>query len=124
MAKFQDILDAKKVNPKWNNRDIVRFHYFNENGAVAAKRASDERIYAAVEAGLCKAGAIFAYGGMNNYHEEKMRGLLDARRVSSFDARYHPAEIYNQIKETDAFLNDIPDSAKPRVVAELEGAAK
>lgn len=114
---FDQILNMAALPKSASNRDTVLFHYFNPNGAYAAKKASDARITAAVEAGLCKAGAIYAYGSMNDYYERKLSELFKAKRVSSFDARYYVEEIYNQIKKADAFLADIPADARPEVAA-------
>jgi hypothetical protein len=110
---FDQIRSIAALPKNASNRDTVLFHYFNPNGAVAAKRASDERIYEAVAAGKCKSGVIYAHGGMNRFYEDKLSELVNRQRVSNFDARYYVAEIYNEVKKADAFLADIPDFARP-----------
>lgn len=59
---------ATEVGPKWTNKEIAQFHYFNPNGLYAQKRARDRMISDAVAAGTMKSGAILAYGRFNDYN--------------------------------------------------------
>ncbi len=74
---------ATEVQPGWSNRQVALFHYFNPNGLYAAKKATNEAINAAVDAGTMKAGAIIAYGTLNTYFEDRLRELVQKKRVNA-----------------------------------------
>jgi hypothetical protein len=110
---FDQLTTIAALPKKASAVDTAVFHAFNPNGVVRAKQASDSRITAAVEAGKCKAGAIYAYGGMNHYHEDKLMKLAQARRASMWNVQYYVKEIKEVIARADAFLADVPASARP-----------
>jgi hypothetical protein len=70
----------------WSGRELVRFHYFNPNGVMAAKLALDKEISKLVNDGKCNTGAIIAYGSLNYFYVDKLRDLLDMKRVNGMEA--------------------------------------
>lgn len=86
---FDEILSAPAINPKWPAFRQAAWHYFNPNGAYAAKKEADKAITQAVEEGLLKAGCIIAYGSMNSYHADKLSALAMMRRCKHWDVQYH-----------------------------------
>jgi len=108
---------ATKPGRHWSAKAICQFHYFNPCGAYAAKKASDERIWAAVEAGLCKSGAVFAHGSMSCFYTDALAKAAMSNRVNPFHARYYPEQILEDVKKADAFLANIPDFARPQLSA-------
>ena len=85
--KFEYITQtATAPKSSWSGKELVRFHYFNQNGVMAAKLALDKIISRLVDDGKCNTGAIIAYGSLNYFYEDKLRGLLDSKRVNGLDA--------------------------------------
>lgn len=87
MDKFEAIKSATEVNNKWTNREVIWFHYFNPNGLYAAKKSINDKITALVDAGVCKPGAIIAYGGLNTFHTDWLSNLVSNKRVKTSDMR-------------------------------------
>ena len=80
---FQQITEtATEVGPKWTNKDIAQFHYFNPNGLYAQKMARDEMISDAVASGKMKSGAIFAYGSLNDHYVQLLAHLAMLKFVN------------------------------------------
>ena len=69
-----------------SGRELVRFHYFSPNGVMAAKLALEKEINKRVDDGKCKTGAIIAYGSLNYFYVDRLRGLLDMKRVNGMEA--------------------------------------
>lgn len=104
MPSFDTITRKATVTARsWSNRDIVRFHYFNPNGAYARFRAAYARLIEAVDNVHVMGGALLAYSG--DYHSDELGGLVDRRRVSRFDATYHAEKLVELAAKIDAFLN-------------------
>ena len=87
MDKFEAIKSATEVNNKWTNREVIWFHYFNPNGLYAAKKSINDKISALVDAGVCKPGAIIAYGTLNTFHTNWLSNLVTKKRVKTSDMR-------------------------------------
>lgn len=85
MDKFEAIKSATEVNNKWTNREVIWFHYFNPNGLYAAKKSINDKISALVDAGVCKPGAIIAYGGLYTFHTDRLSDLVTKKRVKTSD---------------------------------------
>lgn len=89
-------------------RDRAYFHYFNPNGAYAAKRASDDLVREAVNANRCKSGALIAYGSLNDYAAESLCGcikrLIDGKRVRAFDVDYAARSLRRDAEKAREFL--------------------
>tara|TARA_R110000744_G_scaffold378777_1_gene495414 strand:- start:44 stop:391 length:348 start_codon:yes stop_codon:yes gene_type:complete len=79
---FEEICKTIKTDDGLKLKDCLNFHYFNKNGAVQAKRKSDKEIDKAVDAGICKPGAILAYGGFSSYSEDKLSKMLMKKRIN------------------------------------------
>lgn len=77
---------ATAPKSSWSGKDLVRFHNFNPNGVMAEKLALDKAISKLVDDGKCKAGAIIAYGSLNYFYVDKLRSLLDLKRVNGIEA--------------------------------------
>ena len=86
----------------WSNRDVLRFHYFNPNGAYARFMRSYDRLLAAVDNVHVMGGALLAYSG--DYHTDAMQELIHRKRVRSFDATYHANRLEELAAKIDAFL--------------------
>jgi hypothetical protein len=72
---------AKQPAKSWTNKEVATFHYFNPNGLCAEKQALDTIISEMVDQGLCKTGAIIAYGSLNYHFTDSLRDLMQAKRV-------------------------------------------
>lgn len=79
---------AKETAHSWTNVQKAQFHYFNPNGLYAEKRALDTIINDMVDQGLCKSGALIAYGSLNYFYTDLLAKLIHAKRVC-------PHELYS-----------------------------
>ena len=98
---------ATQCNPAWSNRTQAAFHAFNDNGIIARRRASDDRIRALVDSGFAKSGALLAHGSLNDYNVRKLYDCAMKSRVSSFDLEYYVERIEHEIATADAFIDSI-----------------
>jgi hypothetical protein len=106
--QFTDAMTtATQCSPKWSNRTKAAFHAFNDNGILARRRASDDRIRAIVDSGFAKTGALLAHGSLNDYHVRKLYDCALKSRVSSFDISYYVERIEHEIAAADAFIDRI-----------------
>lgn len=105
MTNFASIMAAKKPAKSWGAVAVAKFHYFNDNGIVAAKRALDDRIRAAVDSGKVPSGWHFAYGSFNDYHVKALGEITTKRRSKSWPVQYAVKRIEELIAETDAKLD-------------------
>ncbi|CAB5195107.1 hypothetical protein UFOVP168_50 [uncultured Caudovirales phage] len=112
------IKTATEVSRSWSNADVANFHYHNPNGLVKQKWELNARITAAVEAGKCKSGAIFAYGTLNDYAEKQIIRLASYKRVSSTALRVAISMMERDIATVEAFLASLEAAPAP-VVAEV-----
>ena len=104
--------EATEAVPSWSLREFLEFHYFNPNGACAAKALTDTRITAAVEAGKCKSGAIIAYGSMNSFHKDKLYKLLSSlynskSRLGRIGLHILVRAVYEQARDAQEFLDGL-----------------
>lgn len=76
---------AKQVSRSWTNKDAIRFHYFNPNGLYAKKQSLNNAIWALVEEGKAKAGAVLAYGAGNTFYDDQLRDLFNKSRVTDIE---------------------------------------
>ena len=103
--KTESIFFAQKTGRNWTNRDIARFHYFNEgHGLNAQKRVVDFAIDKLVEDGLCKSGAIIAYGGLNYFYTDILRKLVTQKRVNSIELSVCLDGLRRDIEKAKAFI--------------------
>ncbi|CAM5569932.1 hypothetical protein [Eoetvoesiella caeni] len=109
-ARHNFILEqATKPEECRTNLELAQFHYFNPNGLHARKKVSDGRITQAVDLGLCKSGAILAYGSMNDYYVKKLSDLAcDRTRVRRFEILSAIEGITKAIEASGTFLNALP----------------
>lgn len=70
-------------------KDFTLFHAFNENGALAMKLESNRAINKAIEDGAMQGGAYWAYGAMNNYHEDRLIKQAMRKSPNKYKARYY-----------------------------------
>ena len=108
MRSFEMITKlATEADAKWSNKEKVLFHYFNPNGMLAKKRATDELINAAVDAGKAKTGAIIAYGSMNHFNEDRLYQMLDLKRVDRIKLKVVLEMLASDIKAATKFLETV-----------------
>ena len=105
MTSFASITAAKKPAKSWGAVAIAKFHYFNDNGIVAAKFALDDRIRAAVDAGKVPSGWHFAYGYLNDCHVKALREITTKSRSKPWPVHYAVKCIEDLIAEVDAKLD-------------------
>ncbi len=74
---------ATEVGHNWSNKQIAQFHYFNPNGLYAEKKAINEEISRAVDAGLLKPGYIIAYGTLNSYSTDRLAHFAMLQSVNN-----------------------------------------
>ena len=70
-----------------NNRERIRFHYFNKNGLVERKRLNDAIIRDLVDSNVVPSGWHIAYGSLCDYRVNRVIKLAVMCRVSSTDRR-------------------------------------
>ena len=117
---FEEICKTIKTDDGLKLKDRLHFHCFNENGAVNAKDLADKRIDEAVDAGICKSGAILAYGGFSNYAADKLMKMTRNKRVIRRELNIFPGDIFNRemlirsqsnLARLNYFANVLPDVA-------------
>lgn len=104
---YEVMYEATTTGPRWTNKQIAQFHYFNQYGLYAAKRVSDDMITDAVSSGVCKSGAIIAHGSMNDSHTEQLCKLAQMKRVDSISLQVTLQSIQRDIDEAQKFLCDV-----------------
>jgi len=106
--KHDTIFFAHTTGRNWTNKDIAKFHYFNEgHGLNAQKRTVDFEIDQLVADGLCKAGAIIAYGGLNYFYTDILRKLATQKRVDGIELRVCLEGLKRDIEKAQAFIAEI-----------------
>jgi hypothetical protein len=102
---MKSIFFAQKPERAWTNKAVAQFHYFNEGyGLTAQKRVVDLEIDKLVEAGLCKSGAIIAYGGLNYFYTDILRKLATQKRVNSIELSVCLEGLQRDIEKAKAFI--------------------
>jgi hypothetical protein len=95
---------ATEVKSSWSNKDVVCFHYFNPNGLIAAKKITDEKINALVDAGKAKSGAIIAYGSLNDFYYAELRALFNKKAVNRIDLIATLKGLRRDIETAEKFI--------------------
>jgi len=95
---------ATAPNKHWSNIDLLKFEYFNPNGAHALKMKLNDAICDAVDANIVKCGWHVAYGFLNDYHTSMIRELAMKKRATDFEARYYGDAIRRQYIQVMAML--------------------
>ena len=98
---------ATQVSRSWTNKQKIQFHYFNPNGLYAKKRALDDAIWALVEEGKCKSGAVVAYGSGNSYYPNILRELHGQSRVSGRAYRVFLLGYKFDIEAAEKFIKEL-----------------
>lgn len=89
-----------------NRQQRLQFHAFNPNGLYAQKKALDDKISAAVDAGILKSGWLLAYDSLNDYHTEKLMKLCNKKpSVSTVNILLRGLEF--EIAKTKAKLETV-----------------
>jgi hypothetical protein len=102
------IFFAHTTGRNWTNKDIAKFHYFNEgHGLNAQKRTVDFEIDNLVAEGLCKSGAIIAYGGLNYFYTDILRELVTKKRVNGIELQVCLQGLQRDIEKAQAFIAEI-----------------
>lgn len=119
MGKFTNRLTyitktATKIECTWSNKEVAQFHYFNPNGLIAQKRAMDDRISAAVDAGQCKTGAIIAYGIFNDYSANRMIKFAMQKRVNRIHLSTCIDMMTRDLATAEAFLASLEPAPAPQ----------
>ena len=114
--KQVNIFFAHEPSRNWTNKDIAKFHYLNQgHGLNAQKTATDLEIDKLVEQGLCKSGAIIAYGGLNYFYTDILRGLATKKRVDGIELRVCLEGLKRDIEKAQAFIAEIRSTQKETV---------
>lgn len=98
--------EAKKPARSWTYKECVAFHYFNPNGLYCRKYASDKKIYDLVERGACRAGAMWAYGGMSNFETDTLVALHSKNRVGRIEYEVAVEMLEDACIKAEAFIAD------------------
>ena len=91
---------------KWSNKEVALFHAFNPHGLVARKQAVDEQIAEAHKKGLCKSGAMLAYGTFNSFSRDLVMGLVERQRVRRINLLVAIEMLQDDIKKAEEFLRE------------------
>ena len=105
---FQQITEtATEVGPKWTNKEIAQFHYFNPNGLYAQKKARDKTISDAVASGKMKSGMILAFGSLSDYNMMKLAHLAMGRLVNTRTLQVTLQALQRDIELADRQLSEV-----------------
>lgn len=111
-----NIFFAHEPSRNWTNKDIAKFHYLNQGyGLNAQKRATDLEIDKLVEQGLCKSGAIIAYGGLNYFYTDILRDLANKKRVDGIELRVCLQGLKRDIEKAKAFIAETLNTQQKEV---------
>jgi hypothetical protein len=102
---FEEICKTIKTDDGLKLKDRLHFHCFNKNGAVNAKYLADKRINEAVDAGICKSGAIMAYGSLSNYAADKLMKMTRNKRVNRSDLNVLIGMAWYAAKKANEFVD-------------------
>ena len=102
---FEEICKTIKTDDGLKLKDRLHFHVFNENGAVNAKDLADKKIDKAVDAGICKSGAILAYGGFANYAADKLMKMTRNKRVNRSELNVLIEMTWDAAKKANDFVD-------------------
>lgn len=112
-----NIFFAHQPSRNWTNKDLAQFHYLNQSyGLNAQKRALDLEIDELVEQGLCKSGAIIAYGGLNYFYTDILRELANQKRVDGIKLRVCLQGLEKDIEKAKAFIAEIRNTQQKETV--------
>ena len=104
MPSFIEVTETLTHADKLSAKNTALFHYFNPHGALTAKKASDDRIDAAVKAGIMKNGAIIAYGYLNDFHQNSLYKLTQQKRPRRWNVDYHVSGLLKDAKKADEYV--------------------
>ena len=127
MSKFKNrftyiVTEATECCYTWTNKEQVQFHYFNPNGIYAQKKAMDERISAAVDAGRCKSGSIIAHGTLNYYSSNRLTDMVQQKRVLGRSLQVTINMMERDLESAEAFLASMPPAAAPAAIEAPEAS--
>lgn len=109
---------ATKPAARWSAKDLATFHAFNPNGAVAAKRASDELVSELVDAGVITSGHLLTIGSLCDLYSEEPSlselalgyKLVDGEEVkvsaSKWSVNYDAENMLEKAAEAVALYNE------------------
>ena len=80
-------------------KDFTLFHAFNENGAMAIKLEANKAINKAIDDGVMLGGAYWAYGAMNNHHEDAFMKQAMRKSPNKWKAEYHAHNLVQEAKK-------------------------
>jgi len=89
------------------NVELMKFHYFNENGLVARKRANDDRIAELVNAGIVPSGWHLAYGTFDDVRVNSVIKLAMQKRVDTIKARVAIKLLIEQCENVESKINEV-----------------
>ena len=98
---------ATEVGRNWSNAQVAQFHYFNPNGLYAQKKASDEAISNAVDAGQMRSGALIAYGSFNDFHSNEIARLALLKFVNNIRLQNTLRALARDIEKAKAELAQV-----------------
>lgn len=98
--------EATKVARSWTYKECVAFHYFNPNGLYARKQASDVKIEGLVERGVCRSGAMLAYGSLASFETNALVALYNKNRVGRIAYEVAVEMLEDQCVRAEAFIAD------------------
>lgn len=83
VARYKYITEhAEHAEQSWTNAELARFHAYNPNGIYAVKKARDAEVSRLVNERGLPAGALVAYGSLNDYNSERLRKMATQTRVN------------------------------------------
>jgi hypothetical protein len=100
-------MTATKVSRSWTNKQKIQFHYFNPNGLYAQKQALNNTIWALVEEGKAKTGAVIAYGSGNTFYPDILLALYKKSRVSDSDYYSLISGYKFDIESAEKFIKEV-----------------
>lgn len=105
---FQQITEtATEVGPKWTNKEIAQFHYFNPNGLYAQKKARDKMISNAVASGKMKSGMILAFGSLSDSNVMRLASCAMSGVVKTLTLQITLQALRRDIELADQQLSEV-----------------
>lgn len=104
VKNFDYIVEEAQSSHGMTIQQTAQWHYWNKNGVMAAKKASDARISKAVAEGKLTSGHILTVGSMDDYYSERLMEVVRGKKTSKIQLRIIVDGVLNSIKKANDAL--------------------
>lgn len=96
-----------------NNRERVRFHYFNRNGLYAAWLLACNRVSAIWHSGIVPGGWLFAYGTFHDIHVNRITDMWNLKRIKTLTLYVAIDLLRKNVDEINAAVDAVLETDIP-----------